>query len=99
MSCRTLGVQWSAGFSVALCALLFAAEASAADVAVTSAKIEAGRLLITGTTTTGGMQVRLDAQTIAGFTVVSNTSTRAYAFNLIYHPGDCIVALQKLTPP
>jgi hypothetical protein len=92
-------------FSCTLAALALAAllsigdnAAEAADVTVTSAKVQAGKLLITGTTPTAGMKVRLDGQTAAAFTVTSNAS-KAFTFNIVYHPGDCIVALQKFTPP
>lgn len=99
MSCRSPGKRLTLPF-LALLTLLFAvAPSGAADVLVSSAKIEAGRLIITGTTTTGGMRVRLDGQTATAFNVISHATTRAFAFNLVYHPGDCIVALQKLTPP
>jgi len=100
MFCRLPGDRSAQLFSSALLTLLFAiAPAWAADVLVTSAKIEAGRLVITGTTTTRGMRVRLDGQTAAAFNVMSNATSRAFAFNVVYHPGDCIVALQKLTLP
>jgi hypothetical protein len=100
MSCRTLGIQRGAGLCAAYLSLLFVVPAAfAADVSVTGAKIDAGRLIITGTTAVGGTRVRLDAQTAAAFTVTSNATTKAFAFSLVYHPGDCIVALQKYTPP
>jgi hypothetical protein len=100
MFCRSSGNRRILPFASALLTLLLAAApASAADILVTSAKIEAGKLVITGTTTLGGMRVRLDGQTAAAFNVMSNATTRAFAFNVVYHPGDCIVALQKLTPP
>ena len=70
----------------------------AADITVTSAKLQAGRLVITGTTVSPGMRVRLDGQAAAPFNVMS-TLQKAFTFSLVYHPGDCVVALQKLTPP
>ena len=68
---------------------------AAPDIVVSTAKIEAGRLVITGTTATASMPVRLDAQTAATFNVTSS-ATKAFSFSIIYHPGDCIVALQRV---
>jgi hypothetical protein len=68
---------------------------AAPDIVVSSAKIEAGRLIITGTTATASMPVRLDAQTAATFNVTSSP-TKVFGFSIIYHPGDCIVALQRV---
>jgi hypothetical protein len=99
MSCRSPGKRLTLPFSAVLTLLFAIAPGWAADVLVTGAKIEAGRLVITGTTTPGGMRVRLDGQTATAFNVMSNATTRVFGFNVVYHPGDCIVALQKLTPP
>lgn len=93
MSCRSPGKRLTLPFSALLTLLFAIAPAWAADVLVTSAKIEAGRLIVTGTTTTGGMRVRLDGLTATAFNVMSNAATRAFAFNVVYHPGDCIVAV------
>ena len=41
------------------------------------------------------MPVRLDGQTAPAFNKVSNASG-AFSFNVVYHPGDCIVALQRV---
>lgn len=68
---------------------------AAPDIVVTTAKIDAGRLIITGTTATASMPVRLDAQTAATFNVTSSPA-KAFSFSIIYHPGDCIVALQRV---
>ena len=84
--------------AIAIFAIKGAGDGHAADLTVTSAKIEAGRLVITGTTASSRMRVRLDGQTAAPFNVMSSLQ-RTFAFSLVYHPGDCVVALQKLTPP
>ncbi len=81
--------------SVALIALA-ATTATAADITVKSAKIAAGKLVITGTTTTPNTRVRLDGQSSADFNVRSN-GDRTFRFSLAYHPGDCIVTLEKMT--
>jgi hypothetical protein len=44
------------------------------------------------------MRVRLEGQAAAAFNVTS-TASRAFTFSVVYYPSDCIVALQKLTPP
>ena len=82
-------LQWS---------LLPAASAQAADLSVSDARIEAGKLVITGTSATPNMRVRLDGQSGAGFNVTS-TATGEFNFSLVYLPSDCIVTLQKLTLP
>lgn len=69
--------------------------AAAADVTVANAAIQAGSLVITGTTATPSMKVRLDGQTAPAFNVTSN-GAKQFTFNLIYHPGDCVVVLQKV---
>jgi hypothetical protein len=69
-----------------------------ADLSVTSAKIQGGRLVITGTTASPRMRVRLDGQVAAPFNVISS-SQRMFVFTLVYHPGDCVVTLQKLLLP
>ena len=85
--------------SLAFAAAAFAPPAEAADVTVNSARIDAGRLVITGNTLVGGTRVRLDGQAGAAFNVVSNGgSNTAFLFSLIYHPSDCIVTLQKVFP-
>ena len=66
------------------------------DITITNAKIQAGKLVVAGTTTSGKMKVRLEGQTGATFNVVSNATTRAFAFSIVYHPSDCVVILQKV---
>jgi hypothetical protein len=72
--------------------------ADAADISVTDAKIAGGKLVVTGTTAAPNTWVRLDGQTAAEFNVKSGAD-RSFAFGLVYHPGDCIVDLQKLVSP
>jgi hypothetical protein len=69
---------------------------SAADLTVTSAKIDGGKLMISGTTQTGGMKVRLEGQVGSAFNTVSNYATRGFSFNLVYYSSDCVVALQRV---
>ena len=92
---RTLLWRAVAG-SFALIALA-ATTATAADIAVKSAKIAAGKLVITGTTTAPNTRVRLEGQAAADFNVTSKPN-KTFSFNLVYLPSDCIVTLQKLTP-
>lgn len=97
VSCRSSGNRLTSRFFAALLTLLFAAAPAwaAPDIVVSTAKIDAGRLILTGTTATASMPVRLDAQTAAIFNVTSST-TKVFSFSIIYHPGDCIVALQRV---
>ena len=85
----------AAGFALAS---LVASAANAADVSVTDAKIEGGKLVITGTTAAPNTWVRLDGQTISTFNVKSGADG-AFGFSLVYHPGDCVVGVQKLISP
>jgi hypothetical protein len=78
--------------------ILPTARAHAADIVITDAKIAGGQLVIAGTTTAPGTWVRLDGQTDAGFNVKSDAGG-AFAFGIVYHPGDCIVDLQRLVSP
>ena len=84
--------------SVAVVLAAMAAPAQAADLSVSDARIDAGKLVITGTSATPNMRVRLDGQSGAGFNVTS-TATGEFKFSLVYLPSDCIVTLQKLTLP
>ncbi len=72
--------------------------ASAADVTVTDARIAGGKLLIAGSTTAPNTWVRLDGQSGDDFNVKSDVNG-AFAFGVVYHPGDCIVDVQKLVAP
>jgi hypothetical protein len=62
--------------------------ARATDIMVTEAKIEQGKLVVTGTTLTANTQVKLDSL----FTATSNGS-KVFTFTLVYHPVDCVVDL------
>ena len=65
---------------------------------VTDAKIAGGKLVVTGTTAAPNTWVRLDGQTARDFNVKSGADG-AFAFGVVYHPGDCIVDLQRLISP
>jgi hypothetical protein len=78
--------------------LALAGAATAADVTVTKAELSGGVLVITGTTVTANMPVRLEGRTEAAFNTVSNGS-KAFQFSVVYHSTDCIVRLQKFTAP
>jgi hypothetical protein len=97
MACRAFGIPERIRIIAVLLMPLVGFEgASAADITVASAKIEAGRLIVAGTTATARMQVRLDGKTAAAFNVVSDAN-RVFGFNLVYRPDDCMVTLQKVT--
>jgi hypothetical protein len=72
--------------------------AHAAEINFTQAQITAGRLVIRGTTSTPNMRLRLDGRTGAAFNIISGAN-RAFVYSIPYKPSDCIVTLQKLTPP
>jgi hypothetical protein len=85
--------------TLALIALaVTAASANAADVSVSDAKIEGGKLVITGTTAAPNTWVRLDGQPSSSFNVKSGADG-AFGFSIVYHPGDCVVGLQRLISP
>lgn len=70
-------------------ALAGAGEADAqARIAVTKASIEAGRLVIEGTTPQARQRVTLDGR----HTATSNANRR-FGFSLAYHPASCVVDL------
>jgi hypothetical protein len=83
---------------VAVLSLLPTAHAATPEVTVTDAKIEGGKLVITGTTAAPNTWVRLDGQISSTFNVKSGADG-AFGFSLVYHPGDCVVGLQKLISP
>ena len=68
----------------------------AQDIITANPRVQNGRLIITGTTAAPNMQLRLDGGTSAPFNVTSGAS-RAFTFNLVYLPSDCIATLQKVT--
>jgi hypothetical protein len=65
--------------------------ASAADVTITDAKVAGGKLVVTGTTLTASMNLKLD-----GAFATKSTAAKAFTFNIIYLPTDCIVEVGKL---
>ena len=83
---------------VAALSILVTASAQAADISIDDAKVAGGKLVITGTTDSPNTWVRLDGQTDQSFNVKSDAEG-AFAFGLVYHPGDCIVDLQRLISP
>jgi hypothetical protein len=84
-----------AGSLALVACLATAATAEAADVEITSAAIEAGRLVIKGTTATPRMRLRLDDRNGDAFTVTSRANRR-FEFDLVYLPSDCIVSLESV---
>ena len=95
MFSRTTLRHSATGFAV----LSFVAgAANAADVTVTDAKIEGGKLVITGTTAAPNTWVRLDGQSSSAFNVKSGAHG-AFGFSIVYRPGDCVVGLQRLIRP
>lgn len=67
--------------------------ACAAGITVTDAKVQGGKLIVTGLSPAAGQAVKLDGL----FTVNSNAS-KAFAFSLAgYRPSDCIVELSAGT--
>src|SRR4051794_34608848 len=93
-------LQFRIGFCLSLatsCALVaFGAAAEPADIEVMGAEIAAGKLVVTGTTRTPYMKVRLDARSDPNFNVTSD-GKRSFTFRLVYLPSDCIISLRKLT--
>jgi hypothetical protein len=81
--------------SLATFGLAAMATAAGPDVVVTDAKIEAGKLVITGKTTAARTHVRLNGRSQADFNTISGRD-RTFRFDLVYLPKDCIVSLQKL---
>lgn len=78
-------------YGMTISILAATALARAADIMITEAKIDAGKLMVTGKTLTANTQVKLDSL----FTATSNDS-KVLTFNLIYLPIDCIVDLVKV---
>jgi hypothetical protein len=74
------------------------ADAKATDISVTGAAIEAGKLVVIGTTAAPNTRIRLEGRGAAAFNVTSGANG-AFAFSVVYLPTDCIVSLQKLTLP
>lgn len=69
---------------------------ASAGIIVSDAKIDNGKLTVTGTNSRASTVVTLDGK----YNATSN-ATKAFTFNLVYHPADCIVELTEaglLTP-
>jgi hypothetical protein len=81
---------FAAAFSAALCTLATVSQALAVDVTITDAKIAGGKLVVTGTTLTGNMNLTLD-----GSFTGKSTAAKAFNFSLVYLPPDCIVSVGK----
>jgi hypothetical protein len=64
--------------------------AHAESITVTDAKIAAGKLVVTGTSTKANSTVTVDGQ----FTATSNAA-KSFTFNLLYHPDDCMVEVAE----
>jgi hypothetical protein len=80
--------QFLAGL-LAIISIACSRSVEAAGITITDAKIQSGRLIVTGTTPGANQQVKLDSR----FTVISNAS-EAFAFSIAnYLPSDCIVDL------
>src|SRR4051812_43603298 len=73
--------------AAAITVLCLSSTATVAAITVLSAKIEAGRLKVTGSSPTG-TSVKLDTV----FSAPIN-SARTFSFSLLYLPPDCIVDL------
>ena len=93
-SCFWLGP--TAG-TLAIAFVLASAAGAQAAVIVTDAKIEGGRLVVTGTASSGA-QLRLDGQEGAAFNAKAGADG-SFGFSLVYHPGDCVVTVEALVPP
>jgi len=77
--------------AIAAVSLLTATKIAIAAIAVTEAKIENGRLTVKGTGP-AGTYVKLDSLAA----VPINARTREWAYDIVYHPGDCIVELKLI---
>jgi hypothetical protein len=76
-----------AGAAMLLCTTALPASAG---IIVTDAKIASGKLVVTGTNSKAATAVTLDGK----YTVMSS-ATKAFTFNLVYHPDDCVVELTE----
>lgn len=71
--------------------------AYAARVGLTEATM-AGAKLRVGGVATPGMRLRLEGQPYAAFNTTAGRDGR-FEFGVIYHPGDCIISVQRFTAP
>jgi hypothetical protein len=72
------------------------AEARAPDVTIDDARITGGKLVVSGKTRSGGMAVRLDGGSGRAFNTSSDRKTKAFQFEVVYHPGDCVIVVQRV---
>ena len=70
---------------------------AATDVIINDAKIASGKLVISGAAAPSSW-VRLDGQPGAEFSVRSGADG-TFQFGVLYHPGDCIIDVQRLVSP
>ena len=83
--------------TLVLAALAASSSLAQAAVSVTDARIEGGKLVVSGTAASGAT-LRLDGQEGAAFNARTGADG-SFSFSLVYHPGDCVVTLQSLVPP
>jgi hypothetical protein len=76
-----------AGATMLLCA---ASLPAFAGIIVSDAKIDNGKLTVTGTNSKASTAVTLDGKYNA-----TSSATRVFTFNLVYHPDDCVVELME----
>src|SRR5262245_50830510 len=70
---------------------------AASDVSIIDAKIAGGKLVISGSTAPNTW-VRLDGQAETAFNAKSGPDG-TFEFGILYHPGDCIIDVQRLISP
>lgn len=77
------------GSALAVASLVLVEPAAATGISITDAKVEGGKLVVTGTAPGASQQVKLDDR----YTAMSNAS-KLFSFNIAnYLPSDCIVDL------
>jgi hypothetical protein len=76
----------------AVVALLASGQLDGAEARLTiaDARIEGGRLVVTGTATRATQDITLDGR----FTTSATPGTNGYKFRLAYHPSDCMVEVR-----
>jgi hypothetical protein len=70
---------------------------AAGDIAIIDARIAGGELVVRGTTLPNSW-VRLDGQPESIFNVKAGADG-TFEFGIVYHPGDCVVDLQRVILP
>ena len=91
LSCNSL--RRPAAGVISLAALLASAAGAQAAVSITDASITGGKLVVSGTASSGAA-VQLDGQFDA-----KAGADGSFSFSVVYHPGDCIVTVGSLIPP